>query len=313
MRYYPVDSPTDCRLQPRLPLRLSPHRIRGSRLCYGTGSWGEYVSQWGKINESSYEHCYGDLKRSLELVCQRSSAITGLLYGLKGRFLIEGADERIEKGGCYLIHFPRGAQRLQLQEGICCWFLLMPGSPCLRLFSRNIDGVANFLAAIPTGGVRLQRIGAVTSYCRQLIHSICATCGQSPELELRRGALVQSLLSAAADTLRNAGKKAPAAVDRESLEQFMLERLDSTVTVHMIARAFALNETAVKRLFRSLFGRTVHAYVLEQRLKLAARLLQTTRDPVYAIALRTGFTDGSHFIKRFRERFGVTPEVYRKK
>jgi AraC-like DNA-binding protein len=145
-----------------------------------------------------------------------------------------------------------------------------------------------------------------------VISSICAVRGQSPELELRLGVLIRSLLSVAAGTLRKAYHKIPATADRESLERFMLERLDGTVTIHMISTAFAINETAVKGLFRSLFNNTVHGYLLEQRLTLAARLLQTTRDPVYAIALRTGFTDGSHFIKRFRERFGVTPEAYRK-
>lgn len=60
-------------------------------------------------------------------------------------------------------------------------------------------------------------------------------------------------------------------------------------------------------------GTTPSAYILEQRLELAARRLRAEPAlPVTEIALDAGFGDLSHFCRTFRRRFGTSAGAYRR-
>ncbi len=67
--------------------------------------------------------------------------------------------------------------------------------------------------------------------------------------------------------------------------------------------------------FRSIFRRTMGVsfgrFELARRLGQAARLLVTTDDSVESIADRCGFTDRSHLLRMFRQRYGKTPAAFR--
>ena len=65
------------------------------------------------------------------------------------------------------------------------------------------------------------------------------------------------------------------------------------------------------RVFRRLTGVTPHQYLIGARLRRAALALTSSRRPVIAIALDSGFGDLSTFNKTFRATFGLTPTQYR--
>ena len=65
------------------------------------------------------------------------------------------------------------------------------------------------------------------------------------------------------------------------------------------------------RVFRRLTGVTPHQYLISARLRRAALALASSRQPVIAIALDSGFGDLSTFNKTFRAVFGRTPTQYR--
>ena len=65
------------------------------------------------------------------------------------------------------------------------------------------------------------------------------------------------------------------------------------------------------RVFRRLTGVTPHQYLITARLRRAALALASSRRPVIAIALDSGFGDLSTFNKTFRAAFGLTPTQYR--
>jgi AraC-like DNA-binding protein len=48
------------------------------------------------------------------------------------------------------------------------------------------------------------------------------------------------------------------------------------------------------------------------RLRRAYDLLVDTRQPISEVALDTGFADGSHFSRRFRDAFGKSPSEARR-
>lgn len=62
----------------------------------------------------------------------------------------------------------------------------------------------------------------------------------------------------------------------------------------------------------ALWGKTPHQYLIERKLMLAEKLLQSTEMTVVDIALECGFASQAHFSSCFRNRYGVSPGKYRR-
>lgn len=78
-----------------------------------------------------------------------------------------------------------------------------------------------------------------------------------------------------------------------------------------IAKAAALSKSGALQLF----GRYLHVspvrYLINYRLKQAARLLVTTESSIALIAQNTGFESPGYFCRKFKELFKITPGEYR--
>ncbi|MNC10859.1 Regulatory protein PchR [compost metagenome] len=81
-------------------------------------------------------------------------------------------------------------------------------------------------------------------------------------------------------------------------------------TLAGLSRLVCLNEFKLKKGFKEMFGSTVHAYVIEQRLQHAHRLLEQGRMSVSEAAAQVGYGNISHFAAAFRTRFGTSPGEY---
>ena len=53
-------------------------------------------------------------------------------------------------------------------------------------------------------------------------------------------------------------------------------------------------------------------FLIQYRLSCAARLLSTTKNPVSSIAEETGFSSSGYFCRKFKERYHMSPNSYRK-
>jgi AraC-like DNA-binding protein len=82
-------------------------------------------------------------------------------------------------------------------------------------------------------------------------------------------------------------------------------------TAHAAAR-LGMSRMHLNRKLRALTGRATHEYIRERRLEEARALLSQPLT-VASVARASGFKNGSHFARVFRERFGVAPSVYRAK
>jgi len=78
-----------------------------------------------------------------------------------------------------------------------------------------------------------------------------------------------------------------------------------------MAASAAMSKYHFLRVFRRLTGVTPHQYLISARLRRAALALTSSRRPVIAIALDSGFGDLSTFNRTFRATFGLTPTQYR--
>jgi len=83
------------------------------------------------------------------------------------------------------------------------------------------------------------------------------------------------------------------------------------VQLKEMAAVAGLSKYHFLRVFRRLTGVTPYQYLISARLRRAALALTSSRRPVIAVALDSGFGDLSTFNKTFRAAFGLTPTQYR--
>lgn len=82
-------------------------------------------------------------------------------------------------------------------------------------------------------------------------------------------------------------------------------------TVDDLARAVHLSGGYLNRLFADGVGMSPMAYLTQLRAERAAALLIETDDPVSVVGANAGWSDPSHFARRFRACFSMSPSAYR--
>lgn len=87
---------------------------------------------------------------------------------------------------------------------------------------------------------------------------------------------------------------------------------ERTVNHEEWSEACGLKKTYFYKLFKQETGIPIHEYVIRERLKKAAVLLQETETPVTEVAELTGYSSIHHFTRQFKARFGVNPSQYRR-
>jgi AraC-like DNA-binding protein len=132
--------------------------------------------------------------------------------------------------------------------------------------------------------------GLVATHVYDLMAMAIGASGEGREIARRRGVRVARLEAMKADLTR-----------------------DASLSIDEIARRQGVTPRYVQMLFEEQ-GTTFGEFVTERRLDVARSML---RSPRYAgwsiagIAFEAGFQDLSHFNRRFRRRFGVTPSGFR--
>ncbi len=92
---------------------------------------------------------------------------------------------------------------------------------------------------------------------------------------------------------------------------YSLAHLSEPITVNDLADATGCSRWHFSRKFQQAEGRSPHDFIIELKMRLAARLLQTTNCTVKEVAARCGFEDVSYFCKVFRKFHGLTPAGFR--
>ena len=88
--------------------------------------------------------------------------------------------------------------------------------------------------------------------------------------------------------------------------------LDAPLRVEELAARALMSPRTFARRFREQTGTTPAAWLAEQRLLLAERLLERGTDTVSAVAARTGFGSADTLRRHFTRARGTTPDAYRR-
>jgi AraC-like DNA-binding protein len=103
--------------------------------------------------------------------------------------------------------------------------------------------------------------------------------------------------------------KIPDAVNRACI--FINDMVRHNITLDDIATAAGLSRYHFLRIFHSSCGTTPYSYLLQRRLQLARESLRAG-SLIADVAVDTGFFDQSHFSRRFKSAFGITPRQYQR-
>jgi transcriptional regulator GlxA family with amidase domain len=102
----------------------------------------------------------------------------------------------------------------------------------------------------------------------------------------------------------------PRALQR--VRDYVESHLRGNLSLETLAATSGLSMYHFLREFKQSQGVTPHHYLVQRRIERARELLTRTDLSVSEIAFACGFSDQSHFGRRFRELVGVPPSAFRR-
>jgi AraC-like DNA-binding protein len=97
----------------------------------------------------------------------------------------------------------------------------------------------------------------------------------------------------------------------ERARQMIQYEFSARPSVSDLARKVGVHPVHLAREFQRYYQRSIGEYVRELRVHLACRQLSNSDQPIFEIAVESGFSDHSHFCRTFKKLLGLTPAEYR--
>jgi AraC-like DNA-binding protein len=93
---------------------------------------------------------------------------------------------------------------------------------------------------------------------------------------------------------------------------YIVDNFRNDIILSAVAEAVNMSPNAFCKYFKKTTGKTFMETVIEYRINFAMQQLLSTERPVAEIAMESGFSDISHFHKRFKRMINLSPMQYRK-
>jgi len=93
--------------------------------------------------------------------------------------------------------------------------------------------------------------------------------------------------------------------------QYIDANISGQITNGALGEYFNYNPNYLNRLMLRHTGKTLHKYVMQQRISLSLKLIQTTNMTIAEIAMHLGFNSPSHFSYCFKKEMGFSPMQFR--
>ena len=91
---------------------------------------------------------------------------------------------------------------------------------------------------------------------------------------------------------------------------YIEDNIGRSISLAELAAIVNVSRFHFTRIFKRSTGITAITYVERCRIQRAQALIAETDLPLAQVALTTGFTDQSHFTRRFHRHVGCTPAVF---
>lgn len=97
------------------------------------------------------------------------------------------------------------------------------------------------------------------------------------------------------------------------IHELLISDLSRRYTIEELSSMFHINQTTLKAAFKTVFGKSIAAYMKEYRIKRAMEFLTATDMSVSEISSMVGYENQSKFTQAFKSVTGILPKDYRKK
>jgi AraC-like DNA-binding protein len=98
----------------------------------------------------------------------------------------------------------------------------------------------------------------------------------------------------------------------EMIEKVIMEHLDENLSLEYISEKVYLSPKYISRIFKDEHGINITQFITDCKLKKAAKLLRETNIPLDKLIVLVGFSSTNYFIKKFKEKYSITPVQYRR-
>ncbi len=246
-------------------------------------------------------------------VLRGEGPLAGLWLPLRGRLQLSGggAEGTLQPGEVRVTELESGVSAVG--RGSALWIALLGTRAAWR---RAFEGSTQLPLPepllLPTWHV------ADHSLRRRAIALARAAAGGAVDTELR--ALIESLLELQEEHAA-AIERCPGRTHAQRRQVFLrLQRVRNYLTANChlevdndrLARMASYSPWHFIRAFRAAYQQTPHAFLVDQRLQRARRLLRSSPLAVAEVALASGFENRCAFSRLFRQRFGMTAGALRR-
>ena len=152
---------------------------------------------------------------------------------------------------------------------------------------------------------------------RQLLRKIhqLSKLQSQPDVEMQTRNLLSEIWLLLLEILKNTQLKTQPAKNQDrilTMMAFIQENYPRKVTLQEIADSCAVSTRECLRCFQTSIHQSPMEYLVDYRIQMATKLLETTNLPITEIAMETGWGSSSYFTKMFHAYRGKTPNAYRK-
>lgn len=96
------------------------------------------------------------------------------------------------------------------------------------------------------------------------------------------------------------------------IEKVIMEHLEEDLSLEYIAEKVFLSPKYISRIFKEEKGVNITQFITDCKLKKAAKLLLETNITIEELIKQVGFSSSNYFIKKFKEKYSITPVQYRR-
>ncbi len=93
-------------------------------------------------------------------------------------------------------------------------------------------------------------------------------------------------------------------------KEIIIQNLSEPPTLQALADQVNLSLKKLKIGFKQVYGNSVYAFLVDYKLEVARKMLDSGNHNVNEVSLHIGYSTASHFIVAFKKKFGTTPKKY---
>ena len=93
-------------------------------------------------------------------------------------------------------------------------------------------------------------------------------------------------------------------------KDIIIARVSEPPTLQELSEEISLPLKKLKEGFKQIYGDSVFSFLLDYKMEVARKLLETGGNNVNEVGLKVGYSTSSHFIAAFKKKYGITPKKY---